>query len=137
MYPNPNNPFAFLPNVDMGEMTMLQSITAGMDQPRLATFVNAYATRRKDPNTILLTDLIGFLGIAGIHRFLLDSVGMGILYLLTGGLCGIGTIIDAINYRNLTLDYNTKAAQQTLMMLGMTQQHYMPPQPPTQPPTQQ
>lgn len=37
-----------------------------------------------------------FLGILGIHRFYLGYFGMGILYLLTGGLCGIGWLIDGI-----------------------------------------
>jgi TM2 domain-containing membrane protein YozV len=131
MYPNMSNPFAYLPNIDPAEMSMLQSLTAGMDATRLQTFTGTYATRRKDPNTILLTDLMGFLGIAGIHRFILENIGMGVLYLLTGGLCGIGTIIDAINYRNLTLEYNTKMAHQTIMMLG-----YAQPQNPVPPPPQ-
>lgn len=37
-----------------------------------------------------------FLGGIGIHRFYLGYTGMGILYLLTGGLCGIGVIVDFI-----------------------------------------
>lgn len=36
------------------------------------------------------------LGGIGIHRFYLGHIGMGILYLLTGGLCGIGWLIDII-----------------------------------------
>ena len=41
-----------------------------------------------------------FLGGLGIHRFYLGYYGMGILYLLTGGLCGIGVIIDLIKLLN-------------------------------------
>jgi hypothetical protein len=37
-----------------------------------------------------------FLGLLGIHRFYLGHIGMGILYLLTGALCGIGWLIDGI-----------------------------------------
>ncbi len=37
-----------------------------------------------------------FFGVLGIHRFYLGHIGMGILYLLTGGLCGIGALIDFI-----------------------------------------
>lgn len=46
----------------------------------------------KDPTTILLLSL--FLGYFGVDRFMLGDTGMGILKLLTGGLCGILTIID-------------------------------------------
>jgi len=37
-----------------------------------------------------------FLGIIGIHRFYLGYYGIGILYFLTGGLCGIGWLVDGI-----------------------------------------
>ena len=50
------------------------------------------AVEFKDPTTILLVSL--FLGGLGIDRFMLGETGMGILKLLTGGLCGILTIID-------------------------------------------
>ena len=46
----------------------------------------------KDPTTILLVSI--FLGSLGIDRFMLGDTGIGILKLLTGGLCGILTIID-------------------------------------------
>ncbi|MDC6470880.1 NINE protein, partial [Flavobacteriales bacterium] len=37
-------------------------------------------------------------GILGVHRFYLGHTGIGILYLLTGGLCGIGWIIDGVRF---------------------------------------
>lgn len=37
-----------------------------------------------------------FLGLIGIHRFYLGHTGMGLLYLFTLGLFGIGWIIDII-----------------------------------------
>ena len=37
-----------------------------------------------------------FFGFLGVHRFMKGDIGMGILYLLTGGLLGIGVIIDLI-----------------------------------------
>ncbi len=38
--------------------------------------------------------LLIFLGFFGLHKFYLDKVGMGILYLITGGFAGIGLLID-------------------------------------------
>lgn len=37
-----------------------------------------------------------FLGYIGAHKFYEGKVGMGILYLFTGGLFGIGWIVDII-----------------------------------------
>ena len=46
----------------------------------------------KDPTTLLLISI--FVGGLGIDRFMLGDTGMGILKLLTGGCCGVLTIID-------------------------------------------
>lgn len=37
-----------------------------------------------------------FLGLLGAHKFYEGKAGMGILYIFTGGLFGIGAIIDLI-----------------------------------------
>ena len=58
---------------------------------------------RKDKQTAtLLAFLPFFIGIFGIHRFYLRDTGMGILYLFTGGLCGIGQLIDAIQIASMS-----------------------------------
>ncbi len=46
----------------------------------------------KDPTPMLLISI--FLGSWGIDRFMMGEAGMGVLKLLTGGCCGILTIID-------------------------------------------
>jgi TM2 domain-containing membrane protein YozV len=53
----------------------------------------------------------------GIQRFYLGQIGMGILYLFTGGLCLIGTIMDLVNNKTLTNEFNQKAAQEVAMMM--------------------
>ena len=58
----------------------------------------------KDPTTLLLISI--FLGGLGIDRFMIGDVGMGILKLLTGGCCGILTIVDWFTISNKTKELN-------------------------------
>ena len=60
----------------------------------------------KDPTTMLLISI--FLGGLGIDRFMLGDTGMGVLKLLTCGVCGILTIIDwfTISRKTQELNYN-------------------------------
>ena len=51
---------------------------------------------KSDKNRTVALLLCIFLGYLGIHRFYVGKVGTGILWLLTGGLCGIGALVDMI-----------------------------------------
>ena len=64
----------------------------------------------KDPTTLLLVSI--FLGGLGIDRFMLGDTGMGILKLLTAGLCGILTIVDwfTISKKAKELNFNNVMA---------------------------
>ena len=37
-----------------------------------------------------------FFGVFGVHKFYEGKIGLGILYIFTGGLCGIGWLVDLI-----------------------------------------
>ena len=51
-----------------------------------------YGGKRIDKTTALL--LCIFLGYLGAHKFYEGKAGTGLLYLFTGGLCGVGWLID-------------------------------------------
>jgi TM2 domain-containing membrane protein YozV len=110
--------YQILPELDMQEMNYVQTIVKNFDEQQLINFANIYRSRRRDPQIILLTALLGFVGISGVHRFLMEQVGMGVLYLFTGGLCVIGTIVDLVNHRQLAFDYNIKIANQVAAMIS-------------------
>jgi TM2 domain-containing membrane protein YozV len=113
------DPLVNLKGLSPDEYAYLQQILAVMDQRQSQNFVAIYSTRRKDPQEILLFTLLGLLGIAGIQRFIIGNVGMGILYILTAGLCFIGTIVDIINHKSLTFEYNRKAANESAQIVKM------------------
>ena len=108
----------FMPELTGFELQYVQSITSDYDEAKLLNFANIYRARRKDPQLILLTTLLGFVVLAGVQRFLVGQIGMGILYLFTGGLCLIGTIVDLINYQDLAFQYNQKVANEVKMYMN-------------------
>jgi len=112
------NVLEILPEVMGEEQAYISGIIKGMEDSKAMQFANAYRARRRDPQTILLVSLVGFLGIAGVQRFLVDQIGMGILYLFTGGLCLIGTIIDMVNYKKIAFEYNLIQAQEISQAIG-------------------
>ncbi len=111
------NPFIHLKSVTPAEMVHLNQITAGLPENKVRDFVTVYASKRRESDLMLLLTCIGFVGAAGIQRFLLGQIGMGILYFFTGGLCLIGTILDIINHKQLTDEYNIQMANETLSMI--------------------
>lgn len=114
------NVYQLMPNLDAEEMPYIQNIIKDMDDTKAQQFALLYNARRKDPQLILLTTLLGFIVIAGVQRFIIGQIGMGLLYLFTGGLCLIGTIIDLVNYKKLAFEHNFKVANEVLMLVKNT-----------------
>lgn len=47
-----------------------------------------------------------FLGGWGVDRFMMGDIGMGVLKLLTGGVCGILWLVDVITIMNKVKEQN-------------------------------
>lgn len=101
------------------EYNYLQQCMNGMTARQSQQFIMFYSNKRKSPQDILLFTLLGFVVIAGVQRFVLNQVAMGIIYLFTFGFCFIGTIVDVINHRSLAFEYNQKAAFECAHMVRM------------------
>ena len=107
----------YLPEVQGDEFLYLERITEQMSEEQVQTFAMVYRGRRRDPQNVLLLTILGFVVLAGLQRFYVGQIGMGILYLFTGGLCLIGTIIDLINHKDLAKEYNLRIAEEVVRMV--------------------
>ena len=54
--------------------------------------------------------LFSLIGVCGIQHFYLGKIGRGILWLLTGGLLGVGLIIDLFTLPQQVKNVNARRA---------------------------
>jgi TM2 domain-containing membrane protein YozV len=106
-----------MPELEPDELQFVQQMLGDMPYAEMQQFANIYRARRKKPQEVLILIIVGFFLIAGLQRFYLGQIGMGLLYFFTGGLCFVGTILDLINYKRLTYEFNVKEAQTVKAML--------------------
>lgn len=109
----------FLYNTTSEEIIYINVLTKNWTDQEISQFSQVYNAKRKDRQTLLLCCLFGLVGFAGIHRFVIGQTGMGILYFFTGGLCLVGTLVDAININNLSMEFNKKMANETFSLLSI------------------
>ena len=112
-----SNLITLIPSVETDELAYLQAFTQNLPEDKMHLFISLYNSKRKKTETILLCCVLGFVGFAGIHRFVIGHIGMGILYFFTCGLCFIGTIVDVINHKSLAFEYNQKMAIESMAMV--------------------
>ena len=96
------------------QQMMMKDLT---DQQKML-FSSQFDSAKKDRNTILILSV--FLGSWGIDRFMIGDMGMGILKLLTLGLCGILWLIDLFLIRGKVDEYNRKKANEILAGIKLT-----------------
>lgn len=87
----------FLIKYANGSKTVFENEPQYTENTRALDEVDYSNTFFSGDKSFLLTAVFWFfLGLLGVHRFYLGYTGLGILYLCTGALCGIGWIIDGI-----------------------------------------
>jgi len=106
-------------NLDAEESSSVKAVLDGLDEGQQEQFATVYLNKRRDSSLILVCILAGFLGFAGLHRFITDRIGFGLLYFFTGGFLLIGTIIDLFKYKKIARKYNTQMALDTATLLGI------------------
>lgn len=107
-----------LKGITAEEYSFVQHVMTGMNEQQSQTFLSFYAGKRRNPDELLLFTLLGLFVLAGVQRFVIGQIGMGILYLFTCGLCFIGTIFDAVNYKNLANEHNNTMALECARLVG-------------------
>jgi TM2 domain-containing membrane protein YozV len=107
----------YLPSIEGQELMFVQAIFDQLTDSEAQQFALAYSQRRRDPSMILIMIVVAMVFLPGLHRFFLDKVSSGIIHLLTCGWCWIGTVIDLINHKKLTFEYNAKVASEIAAML--------------------
>ena len=77
--------------VSQDDDSMMPGVTGSFSN-NYQTEVRLHSGSSKQKSIALLLCVFG--GYFGLHYFYVGKIGMGILYFLTGGLCGIGWIVD-------------------------------------------
>jgi len=100
----------YLPELDGDEQAFVARLMTDMTEEQADQFARVYRERRKDPMTVLLLTLGAFIGLAGLNRFFLGQIGMGLAYLFTAGFCLIGSIFDLVKHKSLAARFNEEVA---------------------------
>lgn len=111
------NALKHFPELEGEELQYVYNSIKDLNEEQLEVFKATYRARRKDPLLFLILALLGLFGVAGIHRFFAGHIGLGLVYIFTFGLCFVGTIVDMINYKTFSFEYNRKQALQILQDL--------------------
>ena len=115
-----NNPYMALPGISPEELGYIQQALSQLTENQQKYFYMSYSTKRKSPQDMLIFCIIGTFLLPGFQRFMVGQVGMGILYLFTGGLCFIGSIVDLVNHKTLALEYNQKMVYESFQISKMS-----------------
>ena len=67
---------------------------------------NPLVSTRREISWAYILWIGGMFGAAGLHRLYCGRIGSGLIWFFTGGLCGIGTLVDLFMMPRLVEDSN-------------------------------
>jgi len=105
----------------MAELSPMElvSMQEGLTDQQKMMFMSQYNSDKKDRTLALILSIL--LGTLGIDRFYIGDMGIGILKLLTAGVCGILYIIDWFMIMGKTDEYNRNKARDILAAIKISQ----------------
>lgn len=109
-----NDILRYIPDLEHEEYLHIEDVEEELTPDEFDDFLHIYRDRRMTTQNFLLFTLLGFLGAAGVQRILTKEIGLGVVYLLTGGLFFIGTIYDLIKHKELALDHNLNSLEEAV-----------------------
>lgn len=62
--------------------------------------------RRKKTSVAFLLWCVGCFGIFGLHRLYVGKIGTALLWMCTGGVCGLGALLDLFNLGGMVGGWN-------------------------------
>lgn len=74
----------------------------------------------KSKGTAYLLWLVSFFGWFGFHHFYLGKSGKGVAWIFTGGIFGIGSLIDLFTLGQAVDTYNTQEELKTIRVATMS-----------------
>jgi len=104
------NAYTGFSDMTLDEYNFIQGASSGLTSYQMQTFMLVYNSRRKNPIDILIATLFGFLGLAGMQRFMTGKNLWGFLYFITFGIFFLGTLADLFTYKSITNDFNRELA---------------------------
>jgi TM2 domain-containing membrane protein YozV len=107
----------YIPELEGNELATVAALLKDLTDEQATYFAQGYREKRKDSSTVLILNLLGFVFLAGVHRFYLGQTAMGIVYLFTLGFCYVGTLIDIFTHKGMVETYNLAKATETAMFV--------------------
>jgi len=94
-------------DIGAAELAQLQE---GMTDQQKIMFITQYSSEKKERTVGLILSLL--VGVLGVDRFYVGDIGLGVLKLLTFGVCGILAIVDWFLIMGRVDEFNRKKVRE-------------------------